>query len=65
MTVHAQTPSAAPNTASAALNTPPLNAPATAAGTAQPLDLSRLGEPRNLEQVRLEELTIDGICGVY
>jgi mycofactocin precursor len=30
-----------------------------------PLDLSRLAPPENLEEVRLEELTIDGICGVY
>ena len=29
------------------------------------LDFSRMEAPRNLEQVRLEELTIDGICGVY
>ncbi len=30
-----------------------------------PLDLSHLEPPRDLEQVRLEEVTIDGICGVY
>jgi len=29
------------------------------------LDLSHLPPPRELEAVRVEELTIDGICGVY
>ncbi|MDH4248048.1 MAG: mycofactocin precursor MftA [Deltaproteobacteria bacterium] len=29
------------------------------------LDLSGMEPPRSLDQVRLEELTIDGICGVY
>lgn len=29
------------------------------------LDLSRMSPPENLEEVRLEEFTIDGICGVY
>ncbi len=30
-----------------------------------PVDLSRLAPPENLEGYRLEEITIDGICGVY
>lgn len=29
------------------------------------LDLSRIAPPENLESVQIEELTIDGICGVY
>jgi mycofactocin precursor len=29
------------------------------------LDLSRITPPERLEAVRVEELTIDGICGVY
>jgi mycofactocin precursor len=29
------------------------------------LELSRMAPPRELEALRLEELTIDGICGVY
>ena len=29
------------------------------------LDLSRVSPPESLEAVRIEELTIDGICGVY
>ena len=29
------------------------------------VDLSRLPKPGNLKVVRLEETTIDGICGVY
>lgn len=29
------------------------------------LDLSRMEPPRRLEEARLEEVTIDGICGVY
>ena len=29
------------------------------------LDLSRMSPPDNLEEARLEEITIDGICGVY
>lgn len=34
---------------------------------AQParLDLSHMAPPEDLDEVRLEELTIDGICGVY
>ena len=44
----------------------PSTAEAPAAGApAVVLDISRLEPPRDLEQVRLEELTIDGICGVY
>lgn len=34
----------------------------TQAGT---LDLSNLAPPQPLEELRLEEVTIDGICGVY
>jgi mycofactocin precursor len=48
-------------------------APAPADEGAQPpsvpprrkLDLTRVAPPENLESVRVEELTIDGICGVY
>lgn len=29
------------------------------------LDLSQLSAPDNLEEARLESMTIDGICGVY
>jgi len=29
------------------------------------LDLSGLEPPRNLMEARVEEITIDGICGVY
>lgn len=29
------------------------------------LDLSRIDPPENLEELRVEELSIDGICGVY
>jgi mycofactocin precursor len=36
-----------------------------AAPVPQPLDLSRLEPPRKLAEARLEEVTIDGICGVY
>lgn len=42
------------------------------AGQAEPastkpikLDWSRVAPPRNLESARVEELSIDGICGVY
>ena len=45
------------------------NTPATAepaAGRTQPkLDLSRVAPPRNLDSFDVEEITIDGICGVY
>lgn len=32
---------------------------------AKKLDLSRLSPPKPLEELRLEAVTIDGICGVY
>ena len=46
------------------IQTPPLE---KLAGKAQPerLDLSRLSPPEDLEKLKLEEMTIDGICGVY
>lgn len=47
---------------------PPVTGAATAESPAEreePLDLSALGEPEDLEAVQLEEFTIDGICGVY
>ena len=50
---------------------PPAQKPAQASArnsapaTGEKLDLSRMSAPENLEEVRLEELTIDGICGVY
>lgn len=34
-------------------------------GEPRPLDLSKFSRPANLAEVRLEEFTIDGICGVY
>lgn len=38
----------------------------TPAATARPkLDLSRLEAPAALEECSVEEMTIDGICGVY
>lgn len=48
----------------------PATPPAAPAGSAAPfqpvkLDWSRVAPPRNLESVRVEELSIDGICGVY
>ena len=53
----------------------PEGAVQTAEGAVQPpaqtarrrpqLDLSRIAPPENLESVQVEELTIDGICGVY
>lgn len=33
--------------------------------SAKKLDLSKLPPPGDLEEYRLEEITIDGICGVY
>ena len=42
--------------------------PATLAATpavAPALDLSRMEPPRRLAEARLEDVTIDGICGVY
>ena len=48
-----------PTPPSAAEPAPPLN-PAR-----KKLDLSRVSPPEALEAVRIEELTIDGICGVY
>jgi len=57
------------NTASqAALAQPHLAAEQALAEAAQPgtrLDLSRMEPPRRLAEARLEEVTIDGICGVY
>ena len=32
---------------------------------AEKLDLSQLSPPKPLETLRMEEVTIDGICGVY
>jgi mycofactocin precursor len=40
-------------------------APHAAPLTAPMLDLSRMEPPRRLAEARLEEVTIDGICGVY
>jgi mycofactocin precursor len=39
----------------------------TPAGIVAPprLDLSALEPPRQLDELRLEDVTIDGICGVY
>jgi mycofactocin precursor len=43
------------------------SAEAAEAAAAQPprLDLSAMEPPRRLAEARLEEVTIDGICGVY
>jgi mycofactocin precursor len=46
--------------AAARADSPPQTPPA-----APRLDLSRLEPPRRLAEARLEEVTIDGICGVY
>ena len=56
-TTHGQTaPAAGPNTGS---RTVPPRQPAPK------LDLSKLDPPADLEEVSIEEITIDGICGVY
>lgn len=44
----------------AALGTPGAETPEV-----KKLDLSKLSPPDKLEGARLEEITIDGICGVY
>lgn len=48
---------------------PPVETPPAGGETAPAqkpkLDLSRLGKPERLEEVTLEDITIDGICGVY
>jgi len=48
-------------------NTKPQEIPAIADPPSQgeKLDLSQLSPPKPLEELRLEEVTIDGICGVY
>ena len=52
--------------ASLAPGAPAANAPTGAAPAGRkPLALDALPAPANLESVRLEESTIDGICGVY
>lgn len=44
----------------------PASPEAQPAATAAPkLDLSRMEPPKRLAEARLEEVTIDGICGVY
>ncbi len=40
-------------------------APAPVPAEQPMLDLSRLGPPAALDEVCVEEITIDGICGVY
>jgi mycofactocin precursor len=71
------TPAPAPARRSARRSAPPASAAPAApaasgepAGESQPgqpprLDLSRMEPPRRLAEARLEEVTIDGICGVY
>jgi mycofactocin precursor len=45
---------------------PPADAPTgSVAAPALRLDLSALEPPRQLDELRLEDVTIDGICGVY
>lgn len=39
--------------------------PAAPEAPAERLDLSRMEPPKRLAEARLEEVTIDGICGVY
>jgi mycofactocin precursor len=39
--------------------------PPSAQAKRRKLDLTRIAPPENLETVRVEELSIDGICGVY
>jgi len=40
-------------------------APSATPSAVPALDLSRLEPPRRLAEARLEDVTIDGICGVY
>lgn len=47
---------------SGAEKTSSANAPQS---TRRKLDLSRLEPPAHLEESSIEEMTIDGICGVY
>ncbi len=55
-TVTKYAPESAPEDAAPAEDAP---------GRPRKLDLSRMSPPENLEETRLEEITIDGICGVY
>lgn len=41
------------------------SAPGAAPEAARKLDLRGMEPPAKLSEVRLEDLTIDGICGVY
>ena len=54
------TPGAAPLAGAAEPGTPP-----SVPSKPRKLDLSRIAPPENLESIRVEELSIDGICGVY
>jgi mycofactocin precursor len=57
----AAVPAAALQGRSAAAAPPVPNAPAAP----RPLDLRGMAPPAKLSEARLEDLTIDGICGVY
>ena len=46
-------------------DTPTGSVSPTVAAPAPRLDLSALEPPRQLDELRLEDVTIDGICGVY
>ena len=59
MEPHTLTPS---TTAPEAHSTRPTSTPEA---PAERLDLSHMEPPKRLAEARLEEVTIDGICGVY
>lgn len=44
---------------------PAASIPAQAPVKPAKIDWSRVAPPKNLESARVEELSIDGICGVY
>jgi mycofactocin precursor len=55
-----------PPATQAAPTSAPEPRPGGASAPAAPLlDLSHMEPPRRLKEARLEEVTIDGICGVY
>lgn len=46
------------------MQAPPLKRPVKQAEAVK-WDFSKMSAPENLEESRVEEVTIDGICGVY
>ncbi len=55
----------APGTADATAPACPACAQGNSAHTSPPLDLASMAPPADLEEARIEDLSIDGICGVY